>query len=378
MVACKKESVMHNTKMSSSKIGQLKAWYESNKSTNVGLYSRNEFTLYPQNVLWETGTYFPGSNKYVFSLSDYENGELSISKFLVIYLSEDGDAVNSEYIFMRTNETTTGMSISEIMTAYINVFEEEEIPLYLEVSIIKFNLEGERIFSKRIENGEITQTDEQIKSQERAPQEAGIEYCIDSWWVMYLEGQVIYIYYLGSECFCVGCNQNGGGGGSGNGNGGTATSSQCGQESFENILSNRKPISEPVSITLLQLSQTERRQMYTWNFFRVGDAFGNITFSSKEIGVQNKINGNWVWNSFNHLVTSKTTGFLPTVCWDATCNLQNSNAVISANPLFEGWASMELFYNINVSMSCLDFNADQSEDYTSGIVYNQNQTYIDL
>lgn len=215
MISCKKETITSADKEYSTKISYLKNWYALHTSNEIKQFSKDEFTLYPQNILWETGIYLSESNRYVFSLNEFQDAELSIPKLIVFYLNEDGEVTNSEYVFIRVNENTTGMTLPEILAAYVDVFENENIPESLELSMLKFNMDGVRIFSKHIENGEFTDTDEQIKSVEKAPMEAGLEFCVDHWWVIYVNGQVYSIEYTGSDCYCYGCNQNGGGGGSG-------------------------------------------------------------------------------------------------------------------------------------------------------------------
>lgn len=110
---------------------------------------------------------------------------------------------------------------------------------------------------------------------EKAPLEAGLEYCIDSWWVMYLEGQVIYIYYLGSECFCVGCNQNGGGGGSGGG-------SPNPEQLLANFEGQGTAISGPEHSQILSSSANAENVVYTWQIYQAF-TYGLVSYEDAEI-----------------------------------------------------------------------------------------------
>lgn len=343
LFSCKKETFTPLEQVNTSKISYLKNWYELHKTSDAGQYSRDEFTLFPQNIMWESCSYFPESNKYVFSINDYQNAELNILKLFVLYVSEVGEVVNSEYIFIRTSDITTGMTIPEIMAVYINVFDEEEIPANLEVSIIKFSLDGTRLFSKHIENQEITETDEQIQSVERAPMEAGIEFCVDHWWVIYVNGQVYSIEYTGSDCYCYGCNQNGGGGGSGSSNSNCGYTTEYGNELADGITGEE---SYTGSISGGQAGGIT----YKWDFYNLHYFSNyNAVFTGYFPGTRYKQSPSspWRWQTITFGGASQSSGTVP-ICFSTTCNAYSSPTIKT-----DGMAQATITYNIITYITCL-------------------------
>jgi hypothetical protein len=227
LMSCKKDMIpsIAPTPVSSHKISELKSWFESHKKTG-GSQHRDEFTLPDQVPVWDSTIYHPDGSVFTTPLEKDGQADPNVTRSLVLEVDANGNVISGEYTFIRLTNAPGNLTPAQVLESYPKVFEFTDMPDNFKASMLKYNLNGEIIYAKHFDNQVITDTDEKIKSTERAPvavPDEGIEICIDSWWVTYYSDGTYTIEYLWSECFIIG-------GTTGGGNGGGPTASMCEQE----------------------------------------------------------------------------------------------------------------------------------------------------
>jgi hypothetical protein len=380
--ACKKSDIPSTppVAVNAKTVNDLKSWYASQKSS-AGLQNRDTLQISDTISLiqpvpdWDSTKYYIDDKTYITPLKDGD-GSTTVSRSLVVTADESGNFVSAEFIFIRLTYAPNNLNLQDVIASYPRVFEFHDMPMNFKASMIKFNLAGEVIFSRHFENGMITATDERIRSLGRAPNtlpDGTEQVCIDSWWVTYVNGEVVSIEFLWTNCYTIG-----GTGGTGGGTGTPNTNTSCEQQSDAFIAAGHA-VSGPKSIETLSETQFAKNIAYKW---RIYDAFTWFLTSIEDASLEKVYTIDP--NTGSGMITKRFLTFshrkiyATGASYGGTRTFIDLGATINFSP---EEVSERIDFTVTHSPLCLPANVlipPQTLDYSSTGVFVANLTIVDF
>ncbi len=281
LAACKKIDAP-TEKVSTSTVQKLKDWYQKQKPPKVHSQNLDGDDLPEVEPDWDEVQYYPTTFLYKIPL-DFEIDNPRVAQYLLLHQDNAGNILSGEYAFILLKDIQNNITKEGLETLFPKLTTFDDMPAELAASMVKYNLNGEFIDSKKVENSIISITEEKLEFVEKnAPlPECQATLCTDWYWTTWLNGVVITESYLYTTCTCI--SYGGGGGTTGNGNN-SPTSCQSQLTAFSNQgHSTFSPVAEQ---TLTETSSSIKKK-YIWKAYTAG-TWGLLSY---EEGVIAKIPG---------------------------------------------------------------------------------------
>jgi hypothetical protein len=274
LISCSKTRVEINQNVN---ITKLKEWYHNEKVNNPGNDNLISDELQIGEVDWDNVAYFPESNLYRVPLTeDAVNPRLG--QYLLLHEDINGHIISGEFAFILLKDTISNLNKDQILLLFPRIESFQNMPEQLQASMIKYNLNGDRIYSSSVKNSIVNYSNEKIIFNQKSLSlpTCQNEVCIDWYWVVFDEnGEVSTETFLYTICMCNDIS----GGGAG-GNGGSSTNACLNQTNT--FMSQGHACFIPISNQVISSNSNEMTKRYSWKAFTAG-SWGLISYETGKI-----------------------------------------------------------------------------------------------
>jgi hypothetical protein len=215
---CKKENL--SSGKGTNELGLIsqtaKAWFESQgtniKNSGLQILGNGE----PD---WNSTAYYPNENIYITHIKLKDQS--IANKYLVEKADKSGKITNANYYIVLTkNKTANPEKIIEIY-----LFGKDQMPENFSGALLEYDLNNNVVFNSHYKNGkQENKTDKLVHKSNGSkenkesgyvdPNECQGEWiCIEWYWQIWVNGELVYEEYLYTTCGCSGVGGGGGGGG---------------------------------------------------------------------------------------------------------------------------------------------------------------------
>jgi hypothetical protein len=370
LLGCKKEMIKNNSIVSDDvHVKKLRTWYESatsdTKSKTVEV--NGVLTKVEEIPAWDETRHFPNEGITITPIKiGVAKQNTPAFKYLVARNDAQGQITDINYYRLIEGKQKPTNKFLEInnLNFISKIIADKDLPNDFTGILLKYSGNNNLSNTTSYKNGLVFNTKtEKNKLNETEETYAPIDECstviIDSWWVLYENGNIVSIEYLYSTTYTV-CPPGGGGGGGNN----TTTCSAL----FTDMYSGTHVTSAVRSITVINETETTRTALYEWGCLT--NTFAGWVIFSKEKAVHIKTNNpdpnlQWQFQSATH----EGIGLVGIVAGGSV------EPSVTASNFTMGLYNMHVYLSLSVkySLVCSGFPLSTTLTYSPHRGFNLNQ-----